>query len=79
MTATADLILYLVTEGNVTPATAATEFDGAESLLVAATSAAGALEVARAFDAGEIAVDNLTINGETVACAWIKSRDGDYL
>lgn len=73
------LNLYLVSEGDVAPAGPETTFDGINSLLVAASSRTGALEVAEAFDRGEIAVDNLAWSGNTIACATLRDpATGDY-
>ncbi|MDK2126698.1 hypothetical protein [Parachitinimonas caeni] len=62
-----DLILYLVSEGEVTLADPETEWDGTNSILVAATSEAAALKVATAYDQEEVEVGNLAWNGATIA------------
>jgi hypothetical protein len=75
-----DLSLYLVAEGEVTAATAETEWDGANSILVAATSEDAALQVAGAFDRGDAQADNLAWDGKTLACVYLRDREtGDYL
>jgi len=61
-----DLRLYLVADGEVTPATVDTEWDGSYSILVAATSPENALKVAAAFDREEAAPDNLAWDGDTI-------------
>jgi hypothetical protein len=68
------LKLYFVMNGQVTAATAETECDGTESILVAATSEAGALVVADAFDRGEAQMDNLCLQGTIVGCVWLKDE-----
>ena len=75
-----DLSLYLVAEGEVTAATPQTEWDGANSILVAATSEDAALTVANAYDRGEVQADNLQWLGETISVVCKRDRDtGDYL
>lgn len=54
-----DLSLYLVSEGNVTPASADTECDWSESIIVAATSEHAALAIAQAWDQGRVQQDTL--------------------
>lgn len=70
-----DLSLYLVAEGEVTPATADTECDGTNSILVAATSEDGALKVAAAYDKGLVQADNLAWGGSTIAVVALRDRD----
>ena len=72
------LNIYLVAEGEVSPAEVNTEFDGERSVLVAATSEAGALMVAEAYDRNDIGIDNLSWNGETITVAALRI-DGDYV
>ena len=67
-----DLSLYLVAEGDVTPADAHTEWDGTNSILVAATSQEGALRVADAYDKGKTQADNLAWEGETIAVVVLR-------
>lgn len=62
-----DLKLYLVSEGDVTPADYDTEWDGERSVLVMASSEKDALEIAAAYDAGDIGVDNAIYEGRTIA------------
>ena len=69
------LSLYLVSEGTVTPATTATEWDGTNSILVAASSEEGALKVADAYDRGLVQADNLAWGGETIAVVTLRDRD----
>ncbi|MBV1706296.1 MAG: hypothetical protein KGQ37_03725 [Hyphomicrobiales bacterium] len=70
-----DLSLYLVAEGEVTPATANTEWDGTNSILVAATSVDGALKIAAAYDKGLVQADNLAWDGATIAVVTLRDRD----
>lgn len=75
-----DLNLYLVSDGEATPAGPEAEFDGENSVLVAATSPEAAVKVARAYDGGEIGIDNLAWDGKTIAVCTLRDRDtGDYL
>jgi hypothetical protein len=74
-----ELKLWLVSEGDVTSATPETEWDGDNSILVAATSSAAALEVAEAYDKGEVRADNLAWLGATIGCVCIRDDTGDYL
>jgi len=53
------LNLYLVSEGDVTDATPETEFDGINSVIVAAQTPAEALELVGQFERGEIGIDNI--------------------
>lgn len=69
-----DLSLYLVAEGEVTPAAADTECDGLNSLLVAATSEGGALKVAAAYDKGLVQANNLAWDGATIAVVTLRDR-----
>lgn len=71
----AELNLYLVNEGAVTQATAETECDGANSILVAATSEDGALKVADAYDRGLVTFDNLAWDGKTIAVVTLRDSD----
>lgn len=74
------LSLYLVSEGDVTAAEASTEWDGANTILVAATSADAALEVANAYDRGQVQADNLQWRGATISVVVLRdSETGDYL
>lgn len=61
-----DLNLYLVAGGEAVPAAPDVEWDGFESVLVAATSAEAALRVAASYDRGEIGPDNLDYDGRTI-------------
>ena len=69
-----DLSLYLVAEGDVTSATAETEWDGFSTVLVAATSEAGAIKVADAFDRGLVQADNLPWGETTIAVVTLRDR-----
>lgn len=60
--------LYLVTGGDVTDATPDTEWDGIESVLVAAPDERAALYAAVGYDAGRLGPTNYAIDGRTVAC-----------
>jgi hypothetical protein len=70
-----DLSLWLVSEGDVTPAAADAEWDGIESILVAATSEEAALKVASAYDAGLVQADNLVWHGKTIAVVALRDSD----
>ena len=70
-----DLSLYLVVGGDVTAASADTEWDGTNSLLVAATSEEGALKVAQAYDKGLVQADNLAWLGATIAVVTLRDSD----
>jgi precorrin isomerase len=70
---------WLVKEGEVFPAKATTQWDGETSILVFATSPTAALEVARAYDKGEIQPDNVWYEGRAVAAAFIQREDGSFL
>ena len=69
------LNLYLVRAGEVQPGSTDSEWDGIESILVAATSEAAALDVAAAYDAGDVGPDNLWWYGEAVAAVWLRDSD----
>ncbi len=74
------LSLYLVAEGDVSPADVDAEWDGINSILVAATSAEAALIVANAYDRGEVQADNLAWHdGSTIGCVSMRDRDGRHL
>lgn len=74
-----ELSLYLVAEGEVSPATPETEWDGANSILVAATSEEAALRMADAYDMGEVQADNLQWGGETISVVTLRdSNTGLY-
>lgn len=74
------LNLYLVAEGEVSKANESTEWDGTNSILVAATSESSALKVADAYDQGQIQADNLAWHGKTLACLTLRDKDtGLYL
>lgn len=62
-----DLRLFLVEEGEVSPAGCDAEWDGERSVLVLATSEEEALKVASAYDAGVIDAGNTTFDGKTIA------------
>ena len=70
-----DLSLYLVADGEVTPATADAEWDGTNSILIAATSEQGALKVADAYDKGIVQADNLAWGGATIGVVTLRDRD----
>lgn len=70
-----ELSLYLVAEGDVSEATANTEWDGENSILVAATSKEGALKVAEAYDKGEVQADNIAWHGQTLACVTLRDQN----
>jgi hypothetical protein len=74
-----ELSLYLVDQGDVTAANESTEWDGENSILVAATSEQSALVVADAYERGEIQADNLSWNGATIAVVTLRAEDGDYV
>ena len=71
----ADLSLFLATNGEVTEADEDTEWDGVESVLVAATTLEAAARLATAYDRNELEVGNLAWNGTTVACVYLRDRD----
>lgn len=52
---------WIVTEGVATPATGYEDWDGVESVMAYAETAADALALARRYDAGEIAPDNIPV------------------
>lgn len=72
---------YLVHNGKVLRATPDTPWDGEESVLVYASSPRAALEVARAYDKGEIQPDNVWLpeDGRAAAAAFIQREDGSFL
>ena len=70
-----DLSLYLVVEGEVTPASADTHWDGVNSILVAATSKDGALKIASAYDNGLAQANNLAWDGSTIAVVTLRDPD----
>lgn len=75
-----DLSLYLVTEGEVTAADPETEWDGANSILVAATSEDAALKGGEAYDRGEVQAGNLQWLGQAISVVCLRDREtGDYL
>lgn len=66
--------LYLVTEGRAELATPATAWDGIDSVLVLAIDDTDALDVADAYDRGEVQADNAVVDGVTVGCVrWDQS------
>ena len=71
----ADLSLWLVTNGEATEADEDTEWDGVESVLVAATTPEAAAKLATAYDRDELEVGNLAWNGMTVACVYLRDRE----
>lgn len=74
-----ELQLWLVSEGDVTPASPTSEWDGQNSILVAATSVDGALRVAEAYDIGRTQADNLPWLGKTLAVVTLRdSETGVY-
>lgn len=70
-----DLSLYLVAEGEIAPADASTEWNGENSILVAATSEKAALDVANAYDRGEVQADNLMWDGSTISVVTLRDRE----
>lgn len=70
-----DLSLYLVQAGEVTPATADTDWDGIGSVLVAATSEDAAIKVAAAYDSGLVQAENMVWGGKTIAVVTMRDRD----
>jgi len=74
-----ELSLYLVDQGDVTAADENAEWDGENSILVAATSEEAALVVAAAYERGETQADNLAWNGETIAVITMRDAEGDYV
>ena len=70
-----DLSLYLVDEGEVSAATAETEWDGTSTILVAATSEEGALKVADAYDKCLVEASNLVWEGATIAVVALRDRE----
>lgn len=66
---------YMVTEGNTELANPDDDFDGVESVLVAAESAEEALQAAKQYDAGLIDIDNIWLPDEGRAVAALRSRD----
>ncbi len=73
-----ELNLYLVAEGEISSATPATEWDGTNSILVAATSENAALQVAEAYDRGDVFPDNIAWNGETISVVTLRDRDTGF-
>ena len=74
------LNLYLVCEGEVMPVSdeAKAKFDGYESILVAATSEAAALNLADAYDRNEIELGTIAWYGATVAALYSRDELGNY-
>lgn len=71
-----DLDLWLVTNGEVTEGDFLTEWDGVESVLVAATSAKNALALANKYDANKLQVGNLPFwTGHTIACVYYRDPE----
>lgn len=67
---------FLVKEGEVSDATAETEFDAIESVLVYAEDEAQARDLAQKYDDGIFSYGNVTVDGKTVsAVTWIESDD----
>jgi hypothetical protein len=69
-----NLNLYLVTAGDVTPADIDTEWDGSDSVLVAAKSEDDALEAAEAYDRGFAQPDNMAWRGKTIVAVVAGTR-----
>jgi hypothetical protein len=70
------LALYVVSNGNVSPATADTQVDGTDSILVAATSEESALQVASAYDRGDVTQDNLVWHdNKTISVVMLRDSD----
>lgn len=63
----------------MTPADIDTEWDGDNSILVAATSEESALIVATAYDNGDVLADNLPWGDDTIACVIMRDADGNYI
>lgn len=72
------LNLYLICEGEVTAADATTKCNGVNSILVAATSEAAALNLADAYDRNEIELGNIAWHGGTVAALYSRDEMGNY-
>lgn len=68
MSTTSTLELYIVAQGEANRASEdeIARCDGIESIPVLADSAEHALELAGAYDRGEVAIDNVTYNGRTI-------------
>lgn len=71
--------LYLVESGEAREADETTDFDGTNSVLIAARSPESALHIATAYDAGQVGIDNLAIDGRTVACVSMRDKFGALL
>lgn len=69
------LSLYLICEGSVERVEAPVEFDGTDSVLVAAVTPESALGLAAAYDRGEIDIDNLSWCGQTIAVLSMVDAD----
>lgn len=66
--------------GEVAQADASTEWDGENSVLVAATSEGNALHIATMYDKGLVQSDNMTWDGQTIAVVAVRNSDsGKYL
>lgn len=74
------LALYLVADGEASLSNPDADWDGVNSILVAATSGDAALMIADAYEAGRIGADNLSWEGRTIWCVCMRDREtGDYL
>ena len=73
-----NLNLYLVADGEATEATPATEWDGENSVLVAATTPDAAVSLACEYDGGLLDFENLQWDGQTLACLYKCTRDGEF-
>lgn len=60
-------VFFLVNEGEVLQVPPDTQFDGEISVLVYATDENDALRLADLYDRGDLAVDNITVDGKTYA------------
>jgi hypothetical protein len=70
-----DLSLFIVRDGQATAADCDAEFDGVESILVAATSPDSALEVADRYDAGFVGLSNMEWEGKTIAVVCVQDTE----
>lgn len=75
MNNSAELKLYLVTNGEAFPTSEAPDLEEAGALLVAATTPEDALRVADAFDNGQVEAEEMTWQGRTISV--VKQRDAE--
>lgn len=74
------LSLFIVANGEATPATPGIESDGRESVLVAAIDAKAALVIAEAYDRGDVEPDNLAWHdGSMISCVSMRDREGNAI